>query len=264
MRHLEFGIFFPTSWDFTALRLAESRKIAHLANDPYLNRSQMFRDKVRRIDEKSDRFRTAYPNPSQVLCYSQFAYMKIRNSEWTEPEFFATPAVKIFDINWRWRHHSAKSARSAGRFGHLTLPPMSEMLAQIEVDFSWQPFLGNDPENEANRQLRDKIVARLLQNLEQEQSIIVDNEEQLEAAISSEFGGVEQESYFSQLATSTASLRAPTCPNNLVDLEFSLQASRETEAKYLEKRTQQMSKRTAYKGESRENFPYFWSSIFKG
>ena len=59
-------------------------------------------------------------------------------------------------------------------------------------------------------------------------------------------------------------LRNPSCVNNLVDLEFSLEVNRETEAKYLEKHGENMSKRTAYRGESRENFPYFWSSVFKG
>ena len=264
IRHLEFGIYFPTSTDWAALRLAESRKIAQLASNPYLNQSAVFREKVKKIEEKKDRYRTAYPNPAQILSYSQYLFLKLKNGEWRSDEFFATPGpVRIYDRNWAWRHHSTMSARSAGRFGHVTLPPFMQMMRDVEANFSWQPFLGSAPENEANRQLRDRIVTRLLQNIESEIPVVVDNEQQLEYAIQSEFGGPEHESYYSQLDDSNALLRAPSCPTNLVDLEFSLQASRDTEAKYLEKRGENMVKRTAYRGESRENFPYFWSTVFK-
>lgn len=139
-----------------------------------------------------------------------------------------------------------------------------QMLREIESDFSWQHFTGSSPEHERNRQLRDKIVARLLADVDAQLPIIVDNETQLEAAIQSHFGGPEFESYYSELAYSNAVLRNPTPPNNLNDLEISLCVNRETEAKYLEKHGENMSKRTAYRGESREDFPYFWSSVFKG
>lgn len=93
-RHLEFGVFHATGQEHAALRLAESRRLSQLTNQPYLNKSKRFRQKIRKIEEHRDRLKTAYPNPSQILAYSQFAYLKLRNGEWNEHEFFETPGIE--------------------------------------------------------------------------------------------------------------------------------------------------------------------------
>ena len=208
----------------------------------------------------------------QVLCYSKFAYSKIRNDEWNEVAFFLnqspeTTPIKIFDVNWRWRHESSFSSRYINDlYGHITLPPILDMISYNEENFRWSGFIGNSEQNKVNRLLRDQIVTRLLSNLEDEENLMVDNERQLQNGILAEFDHSnlsEPRVQMDRLGKHFGTLREIPNPNNLIDVEVSLQASCETLTKFLGQKGDKMPRTTSYRGEDPEFFPYFWASIFK-
>ena len=265
---LEVGVFYPSGSDFAALRLEESRRLTALSGNRYLSNSKVFKTKLDRIKNRTDRFLRAYPTPSQVLEYSKWVYHQIREGDWDETAFF-TPLEhppKIWDVNWRWRHETPTTNRSVNeRYGIIYLPPMEDILTSNELHFNWTPFMGDSEEHKANRLLRDKIVSRLLENLENEQGLMLDDERQLENGILGEYeGGNDERLRLGRLAPHYSTLREISNPNALNDVEISLEASRETQTKFYAKKGEKQPRHTSWKGESREFFPYFWSTIFSG
>ena len=63
---LEAGIWFPSSSDFAALRRTESQRLANLSGNSFLNKSDIFQDKLRKIKNKTDWYLQSWPTPSQV------------------------------------------------------------------------------------------------------------------------------------------------------------------------------------------------------
>ena len=169
-------------------------------------------------------------------------------------------------MNWRWRHETPTTNRSVNdRYGLIFLPPMEEMLSFNDLNFRWSPFIGESDENKANRLLRDKIVTRFLENMENEQGLLLDDERQFENGILAEFeGGNDERLRVGRLSPHFSTLREPTNPNALNDVEISLEASHKTKSKFYAKRSEKQPRNTSWRGESREFFPYFWSSVFTG
>lgn len=266
---MEAGVFFPASFDFAALRLAESRRLSNLSGNSFLNRSDIFQEKLRKIRAKTDRYLRSWPTPSQVLEYSKYVFQQITDGVWNEEEFFQNSSgrMKIFDPNWRWRHRTDNTDRALNSRHHFyLLPPMIDLLQYNEENFRWGPLIGESDLNKTNRLLRDKIVSRLIDNVQNEVPLMYDSEDQLENGIEAELDGivVGERMDFGRLSQHYGTLRAVSAPNQLHDLEMSLQASHETEAKFYSKRSEKQPRQTSWKGESSEFFPYFWSSIFEG
>ena len=265
---LEVGCFFPSGSDFSALRLEESRQLANLSGNRYLSDSDIFRTKLQKIRNKTDRYLRAYPTPSQVLEYSKWVYQQIREGDWDEHSFFLPieHPPKIWNWNWRWRHETPTTNKSVSdRYGLVYLPPMEEILSSNDTNFRWAAFLGDSEESKANRLLRDKIVSRFLDNLENEQGLMCDDERQFENGVLAEYEGAHDERLrLGRLSPHFSSLREITNPNALNDVEISLEASHETQSKFYAKRGEKQPRQTSWKGESREIFPYFWSTIFTG
>ena len=254
----EIGVFFPHSSNFSALRLDESRRVLCLAGNEYLNQSARFRDKLDEIESKQDRFRRAWPSPSQTTAVTRYIYSKIKNNEWNSDLFFAPPVYrKIYDINFSLRH-SNNPRRLAQRYGHLVLPMIPELLTRVDRTHEPRDFWGDSERSLNNCMLRDSITAKVLSNALNEVPIILDSEEQLDQQISSVFGAHRGSL---DLPEHNGTRRAPTAPNSLIDLELSLSPSIDTVAKYEEKRMKSMSPTTAYRGE-KDSWPYFWNSSF--
>ena len=255
----EIGIFFPHSSNFSALKLNESRRVLSLAGNEYLNQSARFKDKLDEIESKRDRFKRAWPTPSQTTAVTRYIYSTIKNDDWNSQIFFA-PSVyrKIFDINFSLRH-SNNPRRLAQRYGHLVLPVIPELLHRVERTHEPRDFWGNSERNLANCMLRDSITAKILSNTLNEIPIMLDSEEQLDQQIASLFGAPSRVRM--DLPEHNGKRRAPTAPNSLIDLELSLSPSMDTVAKYEEKRMKSMCPTTAYRGET-DTWPYFWNSVF--
>ena len=264
---LEAGIWFPSSSDFAALRRTESQRLANLSGNSFLNKSDIFQDKLRKIKNKTDWYLQSWPTPSQVLEYSKYVFQLISEGVWDEREFFQSfsHGMKIYDPNWRWRHETDNTNQAVNSRHHFfLLPRIVDLLRYNEDNFRWGPFIGESETNKANRLLRDKIVSRLIDNIQNEVPLMYESEDQLENGIEAEFDGFVAGAEFGRLSQHYGTLRAIPAANQLHDLEISLQASHETEAKFYSKRSEKQPRQTSWKGESSEFFPYFWSSIFEG
>ena len=266
---LETGVFWPAGSDFGALRLADSRRLAKLSGNTYLNKSEIFQEKLRKIRNRTDRYLRSWPTPSQTLCYSKFIFNQIKEEGWDESEFFRplSRGYKIYDTHWVWRHRTdTTDGTIMSRHSHIYLPPIIDVIRYNEENFRWSHFVGESEEHRANRLLRDKIVSRLLECLDNEVPLMCDSEVQLERAIEAEFSSEEagDRMRFGRLTPHTGTLREVSVPNQLNDIEVSLEASHDTQTKFYAKRSEKQPRQTSWKGESREFFPYFWSSVFEG
>ena len=266
---LEAGVWWPSGSDFAALRLAESRRLSNLSGNSYLNKSDIFQTKIEKIRNKTDRYLRSWPTPSQILEYSKFVFLLIKEGDLDHDEFFQplSRGMKIFDTNWRWRHRTDNTNEALNaRHGIFLLPSMTYMLHYNEDNFRWASLVGDSEESKANRLLRDKIVTRLLDNIENEVPLMYDDEGQLENGIEAEFDGqvAGERMQFGRLSQHFGKLRSVSVPNFLNDVEISLEASCETKTKYFAKRSEKQPRQTSWKGDSSEFFPYFWSTIFDG
>lgn len=263
----EVGVFWPSGGDFSALRLAESRRLANLSGNSFLNKSDVFKSRLQKIQNRTDRYRRAYPTASQTIEYSKFFFKQIKDGLIDEQTFFSPDSrVKIFDINWRLRHETENTNKALNlRYNLSLLPSMVNLLSFNEDNFRWSDLVGETEENTANRLLRDKIVARFLSDIEEEIPYMIDNELQLENGLPAEHGGEDNErTRLNRLSQSFATLRENSVANQLHDLELTLEASNATQTKFYAKRGEKQPRITSWRGESREFFPYFWSSVFEG
>lgn len=167
---MEAGIFFPSGGDFSALRLAESRRLAALSGNSYLNDSDIFKARLHKIQNRTDRFLRAFPTPSQTLEYSKYIFKQMHDGELDQERWFLPlSTIKIYDVNWTWRHETENTNRTLNaRHNFFLLPPMLDLLMFNENNFRWSLFLGEEEEAKANRLLRDRIVSRLYDNIENE------------------------------------------------------------------------------------------------
>ena len=94
---------------------------------------------------------------------------------------------------------------------------------------------------------------------------MVDDELQLENGIHEEYDANNNNSQrIGRLTQHYGTLRENSVANQLHDLELTLEASTETQSKFYSKRGGKQPRITSWRGESREFFPYFWSSVFEG
>ena len=264
---LKAGVFWPSGGDFSALRLAESQRLASLSGNRYQHNSEVFRSRLHKIQNRTDRYRRAYPTASQTLAYGKYFYKKLKDGFITEQAFFSPDSrLRIFDINWRLRHKTENTNTALNlRYNLDLLPPMVDLLSFNEDNFRWSDFLGLSEQSKANRLLRDRIVARFLSDIEGEISLIIDDELQLENGIHTEYAAENNErTRFGRLSQNLGKLRENSVPNQLHDLELTLEASHATQTKFYAKRGEKQPRQTSWLGQSREFFPYFWSSVFEG
>ena len=255
----EMGIFWPHSSNFSALKLDHSRRLLALSNNEYLNQSSRFRAELDEIKNKRDRFKRSWPSPSQLTAASHYIFSSIRAGDWDEDVFFSESVYqKIYDVNFALRHTS--TPRRTQRWEHQLLPPIPDMLHRIDGSNVAQSFVGNSQADENNRFLRDRITAKLLENILNEKPLIIDNEDQLNNQIRSIFGPRPER--FCDLEEHNGARREPPPPTSLCDLEISLTPSMTTKAKFEEKKLRSMTASTSYRGEKDQEWPYFWNTMF--
>ena len=255
----EFGIWYPHSGSYSALKLDHSRRLLNLSNSEYLNQSPRFQAELDAITNKRDRFKRNWPTPSQLTAATQYIYSSIRMGDWNEEAFFA-PSIhqKIYDVNFALRH--TRTPRRVQRWQHQILPPIPDMLTRINGSQAAQDFVGDSPISERNRQQRDRITAKLLENVLNEKPLVLDNEEQLNNQIRSNMGPRPER--FCELEEHLGTRREPPPPNSLCDLNISLTPSVATMGKFEEKKLKNMTASTSYRGEKNQDWPYFWNTMF--
>ena len=241
-KNIEVGLYFPESSTYQSIKLKNSERLLKNAGNTYLRKSQKFQDELMEIALYRHRVARALPNISQVTAISQYAYLMSKNeAAWSQQELvFQSPVpMKIYDPNFRWRHSYVSS-----QAGVSILPPMSTILGKIarELD-SHEEFFGDSPEKIGNRRLLEDIRAKIIWDCKKERKIPLDSDIMAETFRQQEFEFTnetrERAQVFDLLNTQGSQEtinRAPPSVNSLVDIELSLHPSKDTLAKFYEKR----------------------------